>query len=213
MPVFSQYTAEGCTWGIWRITETEEELLSVLPHADKYRCRVQSFGNANRRLEWLATRALLYTVLGEDKEISYASNGRPYIANAPIAISISHTRGYAAVVTGDSKYSWGIDIEQYGERVHRVVERFMRPDEVSSLYCGTDTWSLLLHWSAKEAMYKCIGMEDVDFLSHLRIFPFEVRESGAFVAEEYRTEARHRFEVYYRLTPDFVLTLCKFPVG
>lgn len=212
MPIFSQHTDVTCTWGIWRISETEDELLAMLPHAETYRSQIQSFGNANRRLEWLAARVLLYSLLGKEKEIAYYRSGRPYLADESASISISHTRGYAAVVVGDLKYSWGVDIEQYGERVHRVAERFMRPDEVSSVYQGTDTWSLLLHWSAKEALYKCLGMEDVDFLDHLRIYPFEVQESGSFMAEEYRTEVRRRMEVYYHLAPDFVWTLCKMPV-
>ena len=35
----------------------------------------------------------------------------------------------------------------------------MREDEQPSVFRGTDTWSLLLHWSAKETMFKCLNAE------------------------------------------------------
>jgi len=71
---------------------------------------------------------------------------------------------------------------------------------------GTDTWALLLHWSAKEVMFKCMNTPEVDFREHLRIFPFTVTEKGAFSAEEYRTPEQRKFEIRYMLHPDFVLT-------
>ena len=48
----------------------------------------------------------------------------------------------------------------------------MRTDEPSVFVSGTDTWALLLHWSAKEVMFKCMNTPEVDFREHLRIFPF-----------------------------------------
>ena len=41
----------------------------------------------------------------------------------------------------------GIDIEQYGKRVHKVFDRFIRPDEQVEAYQGDTTWGGLLHWS------------------------------------------------------------------
>lgn len=34
----------------------------------------------------------------------------------------------------------GIDIEQYGKRVHKVFDRFIRPDEQVEAYQGDTTW-------------------------------------------------------------------------
>mgnify|MGYP000016543064 CR=1 FL=1 len=67
------------------------------------------------RLEWLAVRVLLYTLSGEEKEIAYHPSGKPYLADASASLSISHTKGYVAVVLGLPGREVGIDIEQYGE--------------------------------------------------------------------------------------------------
>ena len=64
----------------------------------------------------------------------------------------------------------GIDIEQYGQRVKRVYDRFIRSDERVESYQGDETWSMLLHWSAKETIFKSMENADADLrklcLSH-----------------------------------------------
>lgn len=206
MSLFLQRTAPLCLWGIWKLEESPDELLSMLPHAESYQEAARRFTALHRRLEWLAVRVLLYTLLGEEKEIAYHPSGKPYLADASASLSISHTKGYVAVLLGKPDCEVGIDIEQYGERVRKVAHKFMREDERPSLFRDTDVWSLLLHWSAKETMFKCMDASEVDFRKHMRILPFQACEEGSFSAEEYRTVAQRRFTIHYRLFPDFVLT-------
>ncbi|MDR0976362.1 MAG: 4'-phosphopantetheinyl transferase superfamily protein [Prevotellaceae bacterium] len=206
MPLLLEHSGPGCRWGIWKTDETDAELLALLPHGEAYRAEAARFSSAHRRTEWLAVRVLLFHLLGSEHRIAYHLNGRPYLADASRAISISHTRGYVAVIVGSPYGEVSIDIEQYGEKVHRVARRFIRDDESVATYQNTDTWSLLLHWSAKEVMYKSLDAQDVDFVRHLRILPFTPAESGTFVALEQRTPQRRRFRIHYRIFPAFVLT-------
>ena len=116
-------------------------------------------------------------------------------------------KGYVAVLLGEPGKRVGIDIECYSERVRKVAHKFMREDEKKSLFKGTETWSLLLHWSAKETMFKCMNASDVDFREHLHVMPFTPDEQGVFSAAEYRTAEKQIFQIYYYLFSDFVLTL------
>lgn len=176
MPLFIQHTYPSYKWGVWKMDETLDELLNMLPQQETYLEGLQRFSAEHRRLEWLSVRVLLFTLLGEEKEIAYYPSGKPYLADKSASISISHTRGYVSVIIGEAGKEVGIDIEQYGERVHKVAHKYMRADEPLSLYQGTDTWALLLHWSAKEVVFKCMNTAEVDFREHLRIFPFTVAE-------------------------------------
>lgn len=92
----------------------------MLPHQEVYREGMRRFTAAHRRLEWLAVRVLLYTLSGEEKEIAYHPSGKPYLADDSASLSISHTKGYVAVVLGLPGREVGVDIEQYGERVRKV---------------------------------------------------------------------------------------------
>lgn len=206
MALFLQHQDDNCRWAVWKMEETVDALLHMFPHAENYKQKIESFSSVHRRLEWCAVRVLLYSILGEEKEILYHSSGKPYLADASCSLSISHTKGYVAVILGRPDEEVGIDIEQYGERVRKVSARFMRADELPGCYCGSDTWGLLLHWSAKETMFKCLNAAEVDFREHLQIFPFMVSCEGTFNAVEYRTPRNIHFELHYRISSDFVLT-------
>ena len=144
MPLFLKDRISSCQWGVWKTDETPEELLAMLPHGRKYRDAMQCFKSEYRRLEWLAVRVLLYTLLGEEKEIVYYPSGKPYLADSSASLSISHTKGYVALVLGAWGKDVGIDIEQYAEKVRKVAHKYMREDEEATVFHGTETWSLLL---------------------------------------------------------------------
>lgn len=99
-----------------------------------------------RRLEQEAERALLAEMLGGDVALTHNADGKPMIDG--YNVSISHTRGYLAIMLS-RKYSVGVDVEYMSDRVTKIASRFLRPDEQPST-----TLDLLLHWCAKEAMFK-----------------------------------------------------------
>lgn len=205
MALFLSHKEPLYRWGVWKMDESVDTLLDLLPEREYYEREVQRFVASHRRLEWLSVRALLFRLLGEHKEVCYQPSGKPYLADHSYFISISHTKGYVSVILSD-KVPVGIDIEQYGQRVHRVAHKYMREDESVRLYKEDATWSLLLHWSAKEVMFKCMDTDGVDFRQHLHIEPFLLQEQGDFTAHEYRTEQKRSFRIHYLLHPEFVMT-------
>jgi phosphopantetheinyl transferase (holo-ACP synthase) len=208
MPLFLKHIEDNYQWGVWKIDECMEELLSMIPDQkrEEYKREIQHFASINRRLEWLSVRILLYILLGEEKKIMYCTNGKPYLSDYSYHISISHTRGYAVIILS-SVTEVSIDIEQYGERIRRVAHKFMHDDEQPSIYFNSDVWSLLLHWSAKEVMFKCcMNTTFIDFRKHFRIYPFQIQEEGIFQAKEYYTIKQQNFLIHYLIRPEFVIT-------
>ncbi len=144
-----QHIAPDALLGIWQMDEDEALLLSRFPflrqHMEQLNARCR---NATRRREWLSVRALLATLLNDDTiRIDYTDEGQPILSNG-MHISISHTRGYAAVMVS-AHCRVGIDIERKGRDIGHLRKHFMRDDEQAD---HDDT--LLLHWCAKEALYK-----------------------------------------------------------
>ena len=101
-------------WAVWKMEESLDTLLALLPEARRISCEqeLNRFVSERRKMEWTSVRVLLYSMLREDKEIAYSSEGKPYLADHSFFISISHTKGYVAVILG-SQAPVGIDIEQY----------------------------------------------------------------------------------------------------
>jgi phosphopantetheinyl transferase (holo-ACP synthase) len=207
MPLFLKHIESNYQWGVWKIDECMEELLSMIPNQkrEEYEREIQHFSSTHRRLEWISIRILLYILLGEEKKIRYRSTGKPYLSDYSYYISISHTHRYAAIILS-SVTEVSIDIEQYGERIRRIAHKFMHDDEQPSIYLNSDVWSLLLHWSAKEVMFKSMDTSFIDFRKHFRIYPFQIQEKGIFQAKEYNTIKQQDFLIHYLVRPEFVMT-------
>lgn len=204
---------------VWHVTEDYEELLSLLPDADAVSSEAeQQFSSEFRRVEWTAVRVLLYTVLDRQVHISYNDQGAPLLPGYEgLHISISHTKGYVAIALSES-VPVGIDVEQIERieertnvfddkeklpRVEKVRTRFMRDDE-----CAETTIGLLLHWSAKETLFKVLGREGVNFVDEMQVSPFdETQYEGEFTIEDLKED--DTYIIYYKVFDNFVLTYTK----
>ena len=187
---------------IWKIEESRDELLSLLSHHEWVQ-NIYSIKSESRVLEILCARILMKELMGEEKEVYYNQSGKPFLADKSHHISVSHTKGYVAVAVNKIKHV-GLDIEQISEKIRRVQSRLIAEGE----YIDKDNEliHLLLHWSAKEAMFKFIDVEGVNFLNHLFVDRFTPsRNSGTFRASETRTDKAYEFNAYYKINKYFVL--------
>ncbi len=200
----------ACTLAIWQIAESEEELMAPLPHGEELLTEARRrFKAASRRLEWLAVRRLLHEV-GCSSSIAYHPSGRPYLTDDHRHISISHTRGYAAVAL-HTHFPIGLDIEQRTDKVCRVQHKFLSPEERLFLPSdGQNIEALLILWTAKEAMFKLVDREGIDFAEHFHLAPFTVAPAGECTARETFTPECRTFSLRYWMLPDFVMSLLTF---
>lgn len=202
MPLYHTLTTP--LLGIWKIEETSDELLNLIEHKELVLPSLEAFSNERRKVEWLAVRVLLYRLLGEELPIYYSPNGRPFLVDSHWHISISHTKGYAAVMLSRSEQV-GIDIEYVSPRAMRLKQRFLSTEELS-LFCGEELCLPVLAWSAKETAFKMLGLEDVDFREQLFILPFEIHKEGQLEIHETRSSLTGTCRIHYQITDDFVLT-------
>ncbi len=182
MPIL--FKNEECSGGIvavWKITETVDELLELLKLNQEELARLYSFRLDKRKLEFLAIRCLIKSVLNIDPEILYLDSGRPVLHNSSYNLSISHTKGYAAIALSKSNYS-GIDIEFPSERVVKVYDRFVSAEEKMFIPTEQELAYYTLLWSLKEAMYKIFDEKSVVFNRDLKCYPFELKDEGEMTA-------------------------------
>lgn len=192
-------------WGIWKIEESSDELLKLLENKQPYYSFVTDTMTEARKREWLASRVLVKRLLGFEPDISYTDAGAPFLVGLSKRISISHTKGFAAVILSDNPAA-GIDIEYMSDRVKKIRTRFMSASEDSQIDEYYETEHLLVYWSAKETLFKMIGQSDVDFKEHLQIHPFQYSNEGVFLATERRTKKNESFKIHFFVTQEFVLT-------
>jgi phosphopantetheinyl transferase len=196
---------ENALLGIWKIEESREELLQLLPPALRVNAieRIATMRAEKRVAEWLATQILLYTLLDEEKTILKKENGQPYLADNSYQISISHTKEYAAILLHPT-FSTGIDIETISERVKKIAHKFISDKEY--IDPTQEIAHQLLHWSAKESLFKLLGETEVDFRQHLHIEPFTPLSKGIMQAKETKSGDEKSFLIHYELGNDYVMT-------
>lgn len=189
---------------VWKMEESCDELLRMVGEALSYR-DIQAVERSEVRLrERLTALVLVKALLGRDVEIRHAENGAPYLVGEPYRISISHTKGYAAILLNPDGAA-GIDIEYRSDRVVRIRSRFLTQQEEQNVEKEHEAGHLLVYWCAKEALFKLIGQEEVDFREQLHIAPFPYRLAGTLRASESRTERRQAYVLAYRVEPEYVL--------
>lgn len=205
MPLLALHKEERWTVGIWQITETISELLAALPAEAHYNKRIEQFASATRRKEWLASRVLLQTLCGEHQEIAYEEDGKPYLPDSDIHISISHTKGFVALILSET-LRVGVDIEYFNPRVRNIRHKFLSHAENSFIDPRQETEQLLLCWCAKETLYKLLAHEGIQFSSHLNILPFSAAHRGYLHVEELVSGQRKTYPVHYLVTARYIIT-------
>ena len=192
------------TIAIWEITETVPELLNLLHNKDIYSDDLTKFTTDKRKKEWLTARILVETICGKDKIIAYNEKGKPYLTDNSFHISISHTSTFVALITHPA-CEVGIDIEQISDRICKLKDRFLHQDELLHIDSAQKTIHLLLHWGAKEVLFKMLNEENVDFIGHLRVFPFTPQKNGTFFGKEMRAKQQENYNFAYDINDSFVL--------
>lgn len=205
MLIRNQHIDENCILGIWEITESKEELLALYPKNLQLKAakHITKMKSEKRIIEWLSARLMLSILLNEEKMVYHKSDGKPYLMDNSYNISISHTNKYAAILLHRSK-KIGIDIEEISERVHKVASKFISEDE----FIDESQKSIhrLLHWSAKETLFKLMDVNEIDFKQHLHLDKFIPAEKGIITAYETKTDKKNLFNIFYEVYPTYVLT-------
>lgn len=205
MLIRKEYTDTGGVLGIWKMEESRDALLHLFPA--HLRPEVEAYINGirsdSRAIEWLSTRIMLFELLGKEQIIHNREDGSPFLEDGKPYISISHTKNYAAILLHEL-CRVGVDIEQRSERVKKIAWKFISANEY--LDPAQKTIHQLLHWSAKECLFKLMNEQGIDFKKHLYIHPFTPAVKGMITATETKTSQSSTFILHYEVHPDYVLT-------
>jgi len=182
MPLILHENIDNGEIGLWKVSEEIETLLLLANLSAPDAITYAGISALHRQKEWLATRALLNELIKEPKLIKYHNDGRPFIENSLTNISISHSTGYISILL-NSKSIPGIDIELLNRKVGKVGSRFLSPNELE--YCNIEAelanHRMLVHWCAKEAIFKMVPFSNIEFATDIRIIISNYSEdAGSF---------------------------------
>lgn len=167
--------------GVWKITESEAELRTMTSIPSDELEEISYIKNESLRKQRLAVRALLDAMFDEKVYLSHHDNGKPYIENNAINISITHTDQYVAVILNDED-EVGIDCESLNRDFSAVEKKALSEEEIGNLEDEQKNEQLAIYWCAKEAIFKLTSQYDVDFAEQIQIDGFRYRDEGELSA-------------------------------
>lgn len=188
---------------VWKIEETEEQLLSSLQLKQHELDVIESLSAGKRALHWLSTRVLLRTMLNTADYIDCQmdEHGKPYLVNSDTHISLSHSYDYASVIISKDK-KVGVDIELIKMKIKSIKHKFLSDVELAQKQIGDNTNGLYVCWCAKEAIYKWHGKKGLEFKQHIHIKPFKLKDEGSLQAIVELPEGTKELTVNYFKTTD-----------
>ena len=167
--------------GVWKITESEAELRTMTSIPSDELEEISYIKNESLRKQRLAVRALLDAMFEEKVYLSHHDNGKPYIENNAINISITHTDQYVAVILNEED-EVGIDCESLNRDFSAVEKKALSDEEIGDLEDEQKNEQLAIYWCAKEAIFKLTSQYDVDFAKQIQIDGFRYRNEGELSA-------------------------------
>ena len=182
--------------GVWQITETEEELIELSSTPSDEMEEISFIRSESLRKQRLAVRALLNTMFDDKVYLSHHDNGKPYIENNPVNISITHTAKYVAVILHEEE-NVGIDIESLDRDFSVVDKKALSVDEFEDLEDEKRNEQLAIYWCAKEAIFKLLSRYNVDFAEQIEIERFRLRGEGELEATFSAKNEEEEFDLEY----------------
>jgi phosphopantetheinyl transferase len=205
--VIHQHIAPSAVLGIWHISESNEELRSLLGE-NYFELEMETKLNQAIARHFLASRIIL-TQLFPNNKIHLTKNkfNKPSleIDGKPYAISITHSHDYAGILIA-KKGNVGLDLERVDTRISRVKNKFLNPTE--QIFAGADEqiWEQTLIWSAKETLYKLYGNKELDFKEHLYIHSFIKSPIGIIDGSIKKRDFNLHVPIHFQQIDNYILT-------
>lgn len=207
MPVHQlKYISSNQAYLIWKIQESETELLNTYARMPEENKLYEGITHPRKRLEWLSAR-IAYQLLCSEMDIAYSPilkdiNGRPYLANEKLHVSISHSFPYVTI--GISHYKRiGIDIQVPTPKLKAIKSKFLNKKELENT--NGDLIKLCIYWCAKEAVYKAYGKKGLSFLE-ININSFNKSTQGSIYAQ---LPGKDTYLIHYWVISSYVLAWCQ----
>jgi len=179
MPFVSEIHTEFGLAGIWELTELPQILSDGFQFTLQEKSEFDIIRASKRQAEYLATRLLLEQLMGTKTEIGYKNDGRPYLKDPKLNISISHSANVVVVYLSETVC--GVDAEVKTRNIENVAKRFLHPSEIRHIESsGNRQFLQTLYWCAKEAIFKCSRQQGVQFDQQIQIKPFDADTKTVF---------------------------------
>lgn len=158
-------------------------------------------GLKKRQRENVGAKILFEKLLNRKVEIIHNAEGKPFLQDNSLKISISHSKTKITVIVHSDK-NVGIDIEEISPKILHLAKRFLSKKELEKITQSAENYTLA--WAAKETAFKIIGKTATNFRTNLEIRKIEQNDSGGIIYLKILNE-NISLKLSYKIFADSVL--------
>ncbi len=197
--------------GVWKITESVDELLSMINFTEEDYITFEKFKIKSRQAHWLSYRIMIKQLMGDECvcNFHYDDHGKLQFSDLDYSLSVTHSGLYSGVIISRNHYV-GIDIEKLGNRINLLADKFLSKEELQSLPKENKDRYLTVLWSAKEALFKLYGKTKVQFDQNIILHKFKMQTKGSFKGEILIEDIHRIYNIEYTFSDDedYILVYC-----
>lgn len=207
MPIVKKIKTEVGILGIWKLSESADDLGSLFQFSNQEKKEFKKFKAKRRKTEYLAVRLLLQDLLNKKQEIQYHKSGKPELKDIQKNVSISHSSDFVVVFISENRI--GIDVENTQRNIEKVAVRFLHEEEFRQIQnLENPQTATILYWSAKEAIFKCAEEKGVQFNKQIFIPTFEIKSEGQFTGTLTTNSTTTNYKLWYLFYENNVIAYC-----
>ena len=151
------------------------------------------------REQFLAVRKILH-LENPCYKIRYDESGKPSI-NSDLNISISHSKFMAAIVFSENNKA-GIDIEHKENKIINIQNKFLNDSEKLENEYQSNVDYLTMIWTAKESIYKALGIKGVSFSDNIIIKDINKNKGYGYYING---KEKHKFDLIFFSIEDYII--------
>ena len=149
--------------------------------------------------QFLAVRKILH-LENPSYKIRYDESGKPLI-NSDLNISISHSNLMAGIVFSDFNQT-GIDIEEKESKIINIQNKFLNESEKLKDEYQSDVDYLTKIWTAKESIYKALGIKGISFSDDIIIKNINKNKGHGYYING---KEKYKFDLKYFSIEEYIL--------
>jgi phosphopantetheinyl transferase len=185
---------------LWKVDLGELDYCGLDNHDSNL---LKSRKNHLAKEQFLAIRKILQ-LENPSYKIRYDESGKPSI-DSDLNISISHSNHMAAIVfSGYNKI--GIDIEKKESKILSIQDKFLNESEKLKTKYQSDIDYLTMIWTAKESIYKALGMKGISFSTNILIKNIFNNEGQGYYING---KEKYKFDLMFFSINDYILCLAQ----
>ncbi|SDE03679.1 4'-phosphopantetheinyl transferase family protein [Riemerella columbipharyngis] len=202
MPLYKELSFGTTAILIWKHHKTDD--IPILEAVSLDDLDSKPIINPKKIIEKKMIKAMLQSVL-PNHQLKHYTDGSPFVEIPSTHISISHSYPFAVLAVSNKKI--GVDIEKISDRILKLKDKFLSPEEKEWLSPKDDTEQLTEIWCIKESLYKIHPEKFWSLKKYYQVMPYTNKNTSPISCKVLNNGQTTHYNAKIEHIEDYILSV------